>query len=90
MSATEIHAFLYFMIFQTGNERRRTIMTKEIMTAITGAVGEQVFGIWFLIGAALVFFMQAGFAMVEAGFTRAKFYVPECFSCGTGCDYSTM
>lgn len=32
----------------------------------------QVFGIWFLIGAALVFFMQAGFAMVEAGFTRAK------------------
>ncbi len=28
--------------------------------------------IWFLIGAALVFFMQAGFAMVETGFTRAK------------------
>lgn len=32
----------------------------------------EVFGIWYLIGAALVFFMQAGFAMVEAGFTRAK------------------
>ncbi len=28
--------------------------------------------IWVLLGAALVFFMQAGFAMVEAGFTRAK------------------
>ena len=28
--------------------------------------------IWVLVGAALVFFMQAGFAMVEAGFTRAK------------------
>ena len=28
--------------------------------------------IWFLIGAALVFFMQCGFAMVETGFTRAK------------------
>ena len=27
---------------------------------------------WVLVGAALVFFMQAGFAMVEAGFTRAK------------------
>ena len=27
---------------------------------------------WILLGAALVFFMQAGFAMVEAGFTRAK------------------
>ena len=32
----------------------------------------EVFGIWYLIGAAFVFFMQAGFAMVEAGFTRAK------------------
>ncbi len=28
--------------------------------------------LWTLIGAALVFFMQAGFAMVETGFTRAK------------------
>jgi len=28
--------------------------------------------VWFLMGAALVFFMQAGFAMVECGFTRAK------------------
>ncbi len=32
----------------------------------------EIFGIWFLIGAAFVFFMQAGFAMVETGFTRAK------------------
>mgnify|MGYP000802360836 CR=1 FL=1 len=31
-----------------------------------------VFGVWFLVGAALVFWMQAGFAMVETGFTRAK------------------
>ena len=29
-------------------------------------------GIWYLIGAALVFFMQCGFAMVETGMTRAK------------------
>ena len=29
-------------------------------------------GVWFLIGAILVWFMQAGFAMVETGFTRAK------------------
>ena len=28
--------------------------------------------IWYLLGAVLVFFMQAGFAMVETGFTRAK------------------
>lgn len=33
---------------------------------------DDVFGVWFLIGAALVFWMQAGFAMVEAGFTRSK------------------
>ena len=39
---------------------------------ILSAISEQVFGVWFLIGAALVFWMQAGFAMVEAGFTRAK------------------
>ena len=42
-----------------------------LQQALDGANGA-VFGIWFLIGAALVFFMQAGFAMVEAGFTRAK------------------
>ena len=36
------------------------------------AISGEVFGVWFLIGAALVFWMQAGFAMVEAGFTRAK------------------
>ena len=43
-------------------------MTEEIMNAISS----QTFGVWFLIGAALVFWMQAGFAMVETGFTRAK------------------
>ena len=29
--------------------------------------------IWVLVGAAMVFFMQAGFSMCEAGFTRAKY-----------------
>ncbi len=43
-------------------------MTEEIMEIMNG----QIFGVWFLIGAALVFWMQAGFAMVETGFTRAK------------------
>ncbi|MCM1283688.1 MAG: ammonium transporter [Muribaculaceae bacterium] len=43
-------------------------MSEEIMQLVS----ENVFGVWFLIGAALVFWMQAGFAMVEAGFTRAK------------------
>ena len=40
--------------------------------SILSAVSDSVFGVWFLIGAALVFFMQCGFAMVESGFTRAK------------------
>ena len=35
-------------------------------------INDNLWGVWFLIGAALVFWMQAGFAMVEAGFTRAK------------------
>ena len=35
-------------------------------------VNENIFGVWFLAGAVLVFWMQAGFAMVETGFTRAK------------------
>ncbi len=43
-------------------------MTEEILSA----VNSEVYGVWFLIGAALVFWMQAGFAMVETGFTRAK------------------
>ncbi len=43
-------------------------MTDAIFEAING----QTMAVWFLIGAALVFWMQAGFAMVEAGFTRAK------------------
>ena len=43
-------------------------MSQEILSL----VDEHVFGVWFLIGAALVFWMQAGFAMVETGFTRAK------------------
>ncbi|MDO4262033.1 MAG: ammonium transporter [Eubacteriales bacterium] len=43
-------------------------MTGEILSSVNSLI----FGVWFLMGAALVFWMQAGFAMVEAGFTRAK------------------
>ncbi len=42
------------------------------MAEILDAVNGVVFPVWFLIGAAIVFFMQGGFAMVETGFTRAK------------------
>ena len=49
----------------------------EAPTAVSNAaaivlVQEHANYLWTLIAAALVFFMQAGFAMVETGFTRAK------------------
>lgn len=47
-------------------------MNSDIITTIEETVSSSTFGVWFLIGAALVFFMQCGFAMVETGFTRAK------------------
>jgi Amt family ammonium transporter len=43
------------------------IMSDSIMVLFS-----DVNTLWVLISAALVFFMQAGFAMVESGFTRAK------------------
>ena len=62
--------FFIFLILRDDEirKRRKIVMTEEIMSAISS----QTFGVWFLIGAALVFWMQAGFAMVETGFTRAK------------------
>ena len=43
----------------------------DVMKAVE-SLQSDLWGVWFLIGAALVFWMQAGFAMVEGGFTRAK------------------
>ena len=47
-------------------------MSESVKNLVSQMTNEQLFAVWFLIGAALVFWMQAGFAMVEAGFTRAK------------------
>ena len=44
----------------------------EIAREVLEAMDQEIFAVWFLIGAAFVFWMQAGFAMCEAGFTRAK------------------
>lgn len=52
----------------TDAQKEGKAMAEELMQLIS----DNVFGVWFLIGAALVFWMQAGFAMVETGFTRAK------------------
>lgn len=48
------------------------MVAEDVIKLVEETVTSEVFGVWFLIGAALVFFMQAGFAMVETGFTRAK------------------
>ena len=47
------------------------VMAVEILEALQ-EMNDKIFAVWFLIGAAFVFWMQAGFAMCEAGFTRAK------------------
>ena len=44
---------------------------EEVMQAIQ-SLSSDLWGVWFLIGAALVFWMQAGFAMVETGFICSK------------------
>ena len=67
------------------------MVIEEITQLVEESVTSEVFGVWFLIGAALVFFMQAGFAMVETGFTRAKNagniikYKPDGFLYRNGC-----
>lgn len=63
--ASRIYSWRFFIYFIVEGGM---VMSKEIVTYIN----DNLFGVWFLIGAALVFWMQAGFAMVEAGFTRAK------------------
>ena len=47
-------------------------MLKVLADAPAAGGYSAVSTVWVLVGAALVFFMQAGFAMVETGFTRAK------------------
>jgi len=52
-----------------------TLLVADKIMAVETALTEYAFSmntVWVLIAAALVFFMQAGFALVEAGFTRSK------------------
>lgn len=43
-----------------------------VTSEVTDNIVVQIDTIWLFVGAFLVFFMQAGFAMVESGFSRAK------------------
>ena len=52
-----------------------TLIMPDDISALETALADYAFSIntiWVLVTAALVFFMQAGFALVEAGFTRSK------------------
>ena len=65
--------FLLFAVFGlsrvwAGDEPPTPITNKEAIALVQTNADY----VWTLVAAALVFFMQAGFAMVEAGFTRAK------------------
>ena len=48
------------------------MLPEEIVKLVGETAQKEVFAVWLLIGTAFIFFMQAGFAMVETGFTRAK------------------
>ncbi len=48
------------------------ILSLPVLAAPKVSLAQAADTIWVLVTAFLVFFMQAGFAMVEAGFTRAK------------------
>ena len=65
--------FLLFAVFGlsrawAGDEPPSPLTNKEAIALVQTNADY----VWTLVAAALVFFMQAGFAMVEAGFTRAK------------------
>ena len=47
-------------------------LTLDTLSQTTQGIATSIDALWVLIAAALVFFMQAGFALVEAGFTRQK------------------
>jgi Amt family ammonium transporter len=52
-----------------------TLLIADKISAVELALTDYAFSlntVWVLVAAALVFFMQAGFALVEAGFTRSK------------------
>ncbi len=65
-----ILALLAFPAIAWGAEE--VVPTIEINAEAIKGVQTHLNYVWTLVAAALVFFMQAGFAMVEAGFTRAK------------------
>ena len=69
-SAEGASAAWFWMVTKCAREENEKMTTE--LTELFQTLHGEIFGVWFLAGAALVFWMQAGFAMCEAGFTRAK------------------
>jgi Amt family ammonium transporter len=63
---------LFVAIFMARAWAGDEVPTVESNKNLIGLVQTHADYVWTLVAAALVFFMQAGFAMVETGFTRAK------------------
>jgi len=65
-------AMLFITVFLTRSWAGDETPTVESNKHLIDVVQSHADYVWTLVAAALVFFMQAGFAMVETGFTRAK------------------
>ena len=68
--------YLFLFLRKTTRKTRRKILCSCKGSRIFASENKEDLimdmSVWYLMGAALVFFMQCGFAMVEAGFTRSK------------------
>ena len=76
MSGKTLIVSLLFILLTSGIATAEEAAAVDPVTAAIEAAKEEMQTniniVWTCVGAFLVFFMQAGFAMVEAGFTRAK------------------
>jgi ammonium transporter, Amt family len=72
ITALTIGALAVSAVRPTGAFAQALDPTKPLTTADLQATNESLNLLWIVIGAAMVVFMQAGFALVETGFCRAK------------------
>ena len=71
-AAVGVSLFTVALLALSGTAFAQDAPTAESVSDALTAQGQQMNLLWVVIGAALVIFMQAGFALVETGFCRAK------------------
>ena len=59
-------------LFAQDSTTTASTLDEAALTALSDTLQNNLNIVWTCVAAFLVFFMQAGFAMVESGFTRAK------------------